>query len=536
MKKVIFIALSCILAINFNIKADDAAISKGIDFFEAGMYEPARQFFKAQTANGMAYYYLGEIAYAEGKTDSASYYYDKGLATDKPYSLCYVGKGKLMLKTNLKEAEATMQKVFVDKASKKDPAIYTAIGLAYAANKMNDKAKASFKQARDFNRNYAPVYIAEGDLSLTEEKLNEAANKYDMAAYVDKKNKLSRLKLADIYSQVNPEQAMVSINELLSLDPDYAPAYKQLGELHFNNKQYEKAGEAYARYLSFGTGSITEYARYATILYLNKEYRSSLAEAEKALVIDPDNTSMKRLSGYNLFEMEEYERALSVMNTFMNDSKSNFISSDYKYYARTLRKNKQDLLSIDYYQKALEFEQTNKSDILQEISQAYESMKNHAMAASFSEQFIENTPTANAADYFNCGQQFYFAGKDIEIKADADSLEQIRLYQKADHFFAIVAERSPSHYLGNFWRARVQYALDPDVIQGLAKPYYEQAVAILEASPSKNSNDLLECYRYLAYYFLEEDKETSISYWNKVLAIEPTNQMALNALKLLKKK
>ncbi len=535
MNKNFFIFLGCFLIINVNIKAGD--LSQGVDLFEAGMYQAAQRYFKTQSPSGESNYYLGEIAYACGKIDSASIYYDRGLATEQPYALCYVGKGKLMLRSNVKEAEAIMQKAFVDRASKKDPVIYTAIGNAYIANKMSNKAKEYFDQAHNLDKNYAGIYIAEGDILMAEKKISDAANKYDMAAYLDKKNKSSRLKLAEIYANVNPEQAVNTINELLAIDNTYAPAYKQLGELYYAKSQMEKAGEAYSRYLSFGYGDAADYARYASILFFNKDYRGSLAEVEKAMAKDPSNSVMKRLLGYNLFEIEEHERALTAMTSFMNDPKSNQIATDYKYYARILRKNKLDSLSIDYYTKAMETDPTNKNEILKEMGQTCESMKKYGMAGGYYEQYLENTSDAGSTDYFYCGRCYYYAGGRMEVASDVDSVEQTRLFQKADQKFAEVAERSSSSYLGNFWRARVQASLDPETTQGLAKPYYEQALTILETNPTKYSSELQECYKYLGYYYYQQDdKETSISYWNKVLAIAPNDKVATEALKGLTKK
>ena len=534
MNKTFFISSGCILMITLNIIAGNP--SKGVDLFEAGMFRAAQKYFKAQAPSSESDYYLGEIAYAQGKTDSASMYYDRGVTSDQPYLLCYIGKGKLMLKSNAKEAEEMMQKVFTDRASKKDPAIYTAIGKAYSANKMYDKAKENFDQARSLDKDYAGGYIAEGDMLMDEKKVSDAANKYDMAAYVDRTNKLSRLKLAGIYASVNPEQAITTINELLAIDNTYAPAYKQLGEIYYTRNQMEKAGEAYARYLSFGNGEVADYARYASILFFNKDYQGSLAEVEKVLAKDPGNSVMKRLLGYNLFELEEHENALSAMSSFLNDPKSNVIASDYKYYARILRKNKQDSLSINYYMKVLEADPASKNEILKEMGQTCESMKKYGQAGLYYEQYIECTPDVSSADYFFCGRSYYYAGGHLEIKSDIDSVEQVSLLEKADQFFKTVDERSPTSYLGNFWRARVQASLDPETIKGLAKPYYEKALSILETNPSKYSSELQECYKYLGYYYYQQnDKETSITYWNKVLSIAPDDNVATEALKGLKK-
>ena len=42
---------------------------------------------------------------------------------------------------------------------------------------------------------------------------------------------------------------------------------------------------------------------------------------------------------------------------------------------------------------------------------------------------------------------------------------------------------------------------------------------------------LIECYSYLGYYYLlKSDYATSKEYWNKILAIDPTNATANKSL------
>ncbi len=68
-------------------------------------------------------------------------------------------------------------------------------------------------------------------------------------------------------------------------------------------------------------------------------------------------------------------------------------------------------------------------------------------------------------------------------------------------FFAQVAVKVPDNYLGNFWRARVNSLRDPETTQGLAKPYYEAALSILEQKPDATKSVLVECNSYLGYYY-----------------------------------
>jgi tetratricopeptide (TPR) repeat protein len=133
--------------------------------------------------------------------------------------------------------------------------------------------------------------------------------------------------------------------------------------------------------------------------------------------------------------------------------------------------------------------------------------------------------------------------------AGYDSLQRISYYNQADSNFKLVTELSPESYVGFIWRGRVHSRLDPETSIGLAKPDYEQALAIIEkGDASKTPKLLIECYRYLAfYYYLEADKlkptepeqaqfnmDNSINYWEKILALDPADAQAMTALENLK--
>ena len=85
------------------------------------------------------------------------------------------------------------------------------------------------------------------------------------------------------------------------------------------------------------------------------------------------------------------------------------------------------------------------------------------------------------------------------------------------------------------WQARANSQMDPETEKGLAKPYYESTIPILEKNKDKYLKELSECYRYLGYYYyLKQDMDSSRLYWNKLLEIDPTNKTALEALKNIK--
>ena len=85
------------------------------------------------------------------------------------------------------------------------------------------------------------------------------------------------------------------------------------------------------------------------------------------------------------------------------------------------------------------------------------------------------------------------------------------------------------------WRARVQSALDPETTEGLAKPYYEKTIEVLDAQGDDRPQIYIECYSYLGYYyFVKEDVANSKTYWEKILAIDPEHEVAKRALEAMK--
>lgn len=101
--------------------------------------------------------------------------------------------------------------------------------------------------------------------------------------------------------------------------------------------------------------------------------------------------------------------------------------------------------------------------------------------------------------------------------------------------FTLLTETVPSSYVGYFWRARTNSQLDPESTQGLAKPYYEKIIEITQSNPQRYAGELVESYKYLAYYnYIHEDLPAAKEYFEKVLQVTPDDEVALKALQELK--
>jgi tetratricopeptide (TPR) repeat protein len=210
------------------------------------------------------------------------------------------------------------------------------------------------------------------------------------------------------------------------------------------------------------------------------------------------------------------------------------LTDDYLYYGKTLAGSGSDSLAIVNYMAALKKE-PDQTLLLDELARAYYKTANFEQAIKYELEYLKKKPSPQVTDYFQLGRTYYSAANALDVKAD--SLKQQKYYHDADSLFTKVAALAPQSYLGIFWRARVNSAIDKETSLGLAKPFYEETLAKLAGDPVKYKVELAEIYAYLGfYYYLKDDKQNSLDNWKKLQQIEPDNPKAEEAIKALEKK
>lgn len=524
-----------------------AQIDQGISLINAEMFVSAKKYFKLliedPTLKSEACYYMGEIYLITGNTDSASWYYETGIKSAVPNALCMVGKAGLVMKNDAATAADMIKKAGQIKEYKKNPALPVAIAKAYAFNKQFDKALETLSSAKELNKNYTDTYLIEGDIYLELEKPGDAAGKYESAITMNAKCKEAYYKVAWIYYRGKLQsQSIEYLNKLLAIDANFPPALKLLGDIYYDQGKYAKTAEYYAQYLQSDEAELNDRIRYAYALHFNKEYNKSIEEIRALLPSNPDKPVLKRILAYNFDETSDNKMGIETIRDFFNSvNDSDIISSDYRHYAFMLQKDGQDSLAIINFEKAMKTSST-PVEYYKEIATSYEKMKKYSEAVIYYKKHVSSGKNIVPADLLYWGRDCYFAASAIDsasIAADS-SLLMVRsqLYHEADSVFGDFSVRYPEHYMGYFWRARVNAILDPETETGLAKPYYEKVVEILEKSnTAERRKELVESYQYLGYYsYLKADEANSLLYFNKILAVDPENSVAKQAIEGMQRK
>jgi tetratricopeptide repeat family protein len=513
----------------------------GIEYFKSGQPDRAKIILDKtlndpSTKKAEAYFYLGEIYSGMNKLDSAGMYYDMGLQADPLYPYNSIGKGKLMLKNNKKEAEALFKAVI--KSDKKNPEIYLAISKAYYENVMPEYQKYLDK-ALDADKEYAPIYVFEGDILVKDKKYGEACGFYEMAQNFDENCLEAYVKYSNIYFPINASLAIAKLEDLLKLKPNSAIAQRELAEAYFKDSKYNQAVEAYARYMANPNHFESDQSRYAALLFFDKKYQESLDLVDKMIVKNPNDFILKRLAMYDNYELKNYDKALTAAETFMNTpGNPQFNTQDYIIYANILIENKLADKAIPVLEKAISLDQ-EKIELYKELSEAYRAAGDMLKSADAYNEYMKRNQDVSLTDYFFLGTIYYRAASAEAPAAEATPEEkaaklaiQKPIYQKADSLFAIVAERAPEDYRGHLWRARANSGLDPETTEGLAKPYYEALLTVLEKAQNPNKAALLEAYKYIGFYNYQKEYAAGKNvypetrkWWSKMLTIDPNNEI-----------
>jgi tetratricopeptide (TPR) repeat protein len=192
-----------------------------------------------------------------------------------------------------------------------------------------------------------------------------------------------------------------------------------------------------------------------------------------------------------------------------------YLPTDYENYADLLSETGNDSLAAEYLYKVFELDST-RTDVLSKISVKCFQNKDWDCVITT----LEKKKDITSQEYFDLGKAYYF----------------LQDYTKADTSFGTLISRVPELAIAHFWKARVQANFDPESDSGFARPYYEQFISLSKEDTTKFKKELLEAYSYLGYYFfLQDDKQNSLTNWEKVAAIDPENEQAKAAIEELRK-
>lgn len=360
------------------------------------------------------------------------------------------------------------------------------------------------KAAEKIDSKNADVKIILGDIFTERANGTLAADYYNQAITLDKNAVRAIVNKGKLYKRTtNYEGAAQEFQNAIALSPDYAPAHRELGETYFKQGKLEKAKEEYRKYLELSKNNCGARIRYASFLYLSKDYAGAIAETKQLNNCGGDNLTLSRVNAYSYCELKDSANAISnIDQLFTNIEPSKITALDLEYRGKIYAANKRDSLAIVYYKLAYT-KDPSKTDLLGEMANLQIKGKKFADAIVTLSQKV-SSKDAKAIDFFNLGRAYYFSKE----------------FQKADSSFLKTNELSPKYISGWLWRAKANSQLDTTSELGLAKPFYEKLLTIAEEDSAtngkyntKNLGAMVEAFSYLSYFhILKKEDAVALGY------------------------
>lgn len=503
-------------------------------------YETAKNTLQSVIKKGAnspdVWYWLGEIYLKQKKLDSArevflngtNYFLSNNLSK-KSYPLVFIGWAHMLLDTGaVTDAKNQMEEIL--KLTKyKDPTALLAIAKANIQSKNGDVAWALelLEKAAKRDKKNPEIYVAMGDAYRKQINGTKAVISYDEALSINPNYAEAYFKKGLIYkSQNNTEIFIDRFSKAVAADSMYAPALYEL-YYHYFYRDSKKAGALLSRYIKNSDPSIEHSYMMTDYLYSTAKYQQAITSSQNIIAIQGKDTKPRlyKLIAYSQAKLGDSVSAEKNMTQyFLIQPPKECVAKDYELMAKLTETNYMDKTkSLEWYKKALNLESDQKDKISYMISLAdiQKELGNREREAVWRENIYNTKQRPTNLDIYNWGIALYMAED----------------YIKADSVFGMYSSKYPDQVYGHLWQARCNAVIDSTMEKGLAVPHYIKLIDVASADAEKNKTTILKAYGYLGTYEanIKKDFSASLSYFEKLLELDPDNSDAQKYIAVLKK-
>ncbi|MDI1353970.1 MAG: hypothetical protein PSX36_03580 [bacterium] len=563
-KQIITLAAGLIIIPGFSQSLQEIITKTDNENFEVAAAN-YRSLIAKESSKGDNYFYYAENFFKSGDLDSATIYYSKGAEVNATNPLNYVGLGKILLsQTKVNDAKTLFFKAITLGAGKNAELLRkNAEAWLVTENKDADEAIKLATTAIKLDPKNPENYIILGDAQLEKNPTEGSApvKSYQMASTLNPKSTKGILREGKLYQRGrNYQLALEYYKKAIGIDPNFAPAYREIAELYSLAGQPAKSIENWKKYLEINNSNYARY-RFMSALFANKQYSEATSEYESLKKSNFSNLYLERLAGYSYAEMGAktdtlaYAKGLKAMNTFfeMAGPSFKFIVNDYKYKGLLMAKTGKDSLGIIEMQKAITIDSSSSGEIYSIISGLCMKNKRYDQVIYFQEKKMRGDyKKLVISDCFDLGKACYFSAvacqkQSNEMKESlakkkkptntpevaAKEAESKNLFQKADLAFIRMGELNPAWPWAYTWRGRVNASLDPMALSDTTKVQYEKVLSLIK--PEERTGiykpSVIEAYEYLGYYYVTKKEDAKAKeQWLIVKELDPTNEKANNYL------
>ncbi len=533
MRKIKIISLLITLIFTGNILFAQT-IDEGKKFIYYERYNSAKDLFSkllnANPNNVEAAYWLGQSYLGAEDSVSAKALYQKTLAANPNAPLMLVGMGQIALMDGQKDEARNRFETAISLTKGKDFNIINAIGRAIVDTRLGDAVYAIEKlKSIPENKRTPEIWTTLGDAYR---KMTDGANaqlSYQSALAADLNFARSSFMIGRLYQTqgFSQEQYYTKYyNEAISKDSKYAPVYYWLYDYYYQ-RDVNKSRGYLDQYIAVADADSKNCYYQASILYAGKQYQQSITKSNECIATG-GQTAYLKLYGLKAFAYEKLgdsANAKTFFETYFQKQKpENLLSGDYATYGKVLLKFPgNEVKAATYIDKAIALDtlEANKIEFITSVANNYLAAKNYNEAAKWYTRLLTIKKDVTKTDLYNAGINHYTGGN----------------YKTADSVFVLYQQKFPDDVLGYYYGAIAKANMDSTSVLGLAMADYQKLIEVAAKLPDTTRGKQLQItgYRYMINYnyTVKKDYGTTLSYIDKILAIDPANELSLQNRKAI---
>jgi len=451
---------------------------------------------KANQKPAEAGYYLGAIAFAQGRTDDAIRFLEASVKNDDENVAALKTLGDAyMLKKDLPNALIAYRRA--EKLARKDPAILSAYGLALVAADSVDNAIRTLTLAKEYDdknvevyRGLAAAYAKQGVAPL-------AVMNYQKAIELEPKNLETRMTLAHLFEkQRQYNEAVREYEGVIAVDSTYAQAYLDKGEILVLAKLYPRAVPPLRQYVALNPKGVEGSQFLAKALFGAEDFPEAAKEAKLSIELDSSNVEIWRIYAHSLAETKDNAGAIAAFGGLQR--RDAFKAEDQGKYGIALYGLGREDEALNALLAAVEADSTN-CDPFFSLGSLYMKKQEYDKAAQMFEKRITCDPRSLSA-YINASASYM----------------QVKNFQRAHELLTKALSMKPDFLLGRLWLGRVLSLMDS---LDQAKAQYDEVLLQAQSDPAKYKKEIGEAqYMSASYWFQKQQYEKAIDGYRKAQA------------------
>lgn len=229
-----------------------------------------------------------------------------------------------------------------------DALLYTKLAGVYSEMGEYEKALVIYAKVAEMRPSDAFIYISVGSIYENQGKYLEALESYNKALEIFPEYKYNYLNIANVQYQLRDyKSAIENYNKFLSTYTQHWEAREALANSYLSDGEAQQAVNEYENLYSRNVSGFKDYANYGIALFKIKNYEKAADMLEKAIEIDPDNSSALISLALSYQELGKNELALAQYDVVFRQHPS--LHSIRFDYANLLAEMGKDEAAVESY-------------------------------------------------------------------------------------------------------------------------------------------------------------------------------------------